>query len=148
MAIILFAITSLTADFVQDKQSELFVEPQRSTGVLEYKAPDYLRWEYLSLQPLVWEVEGDKGNMNKQIVNMLMLIRQCVQGDFEAAKTNFVVEQKDQHITLTPRKRELMRLFRKIEIMLQSDSQVAKQVVIYEANGDCTTIRFSNIQMQ
>lgn len=146
VAIILLVINSLTADFEQEKQSELFVEPQHSTGVLEYKAPDYLRWEYVSPQALIWEVEGETGNVNKQIVNMLMLIKQCIKGDFEAARTSLDVTQEGEFVSLIPKKREMLRFFRKIEIRLNTETGIAKQVVIYEANGDCTTIRFKNVK--
>lgn len=146
VAIILLVINSLTADFEQEKQSQLFVEAQHSTGVLEYRAPDYLRWEYVSPQSLIWEIEGETGNVNKQIVNMLMLIKQCVKGDFEAAKTSFNVAQEGELVTLIPKKREMQRFFRKIDIRLNTETGIAKQVVIYEANDDCTTIRFKNVR--
>ena len=140
-------IQSFTAHFVQDKQSQLFAEPQRSKGVLEYRTPDYLRWEYTSPKALVWEVDGDKGNVNPQVLQMLMMIKQCVKGDFDAAQKSFVVDQNGDQVTLTPKKRELQRMFQRIEIMMNPETEIAKQVVIYEANGDCTTIRFYDITM-
>lgn len=140
-------ISSFTARFVQDKQSELFSETQHSKGVLEYRAPDYLRWEYVYPQALVWEVNGDKGNVNPQILSMLMLIKQCVKGDFEAAQKSFVVEQHDEQVTLTPKKRELQRLFSRIEIVLNPQTEIARKVTIHEANGDCTTIQFYDVTM-
>ena len=144
---ILMVIASFTAHFVQDKQSALFTEPQRSEGVLVYRTPDYLRWEYLSPQALVWEIDGEKGNVNKQVASLLLLIKQCVKGDFGAAQKSFTVEQNGSSVVLTPKKRELQRLFRQIEIDLNPQTDIADRVVIHEANGDDTTIRFSQVTM-
>ena len=140
-------IQSFTARFVQEKQSVLFSEPQRSEGAMVYRTPDYLRWEYTAPQALVWETDGNSGNVNKQILSMLMLIKECVKGDFEAAQKSFVVEQQDETVTLTPKKRELQRLFQRIEITLNPKTSIANQVVIREANGDTTTIRFYDVTM-
>ena len=100
MVNLLLIIASFTAHFVQDKQSALFTEPQRSEGELVYRTPDYLRWEYTSPQPLVWEIDGDKGNVNKQITGLLMLIKQCVKGDFGAAEKSFTVQQNGHSVVL------------------------------------------------
>ena len=135
MVNLLLIIASFTAHFVQDKQSALFT------------TPDYLRWEYTSPQPLVWEIDGDKGNVNKQITGLLMLIKQCVKGDFGAAEKSFTVQQNGHSVVLTPKKRELQRLFRQIEIELNPQTDIADRVVIHEANGDDTTIRFSQVTM-
>ncbi len=147
MVNLILIIASFTAHFVQDKQSALFTEPQRSEGELVYRTPDYLRWEYTSPQPLVWEIDGDKGNVNKQITGLLMLIKQCVKGDFGAAEKSFTVQQNGHSVVLTPKKRELQRLFRQIEIELNPQTDIADRVVIHEANGDDTTIRFKQVTM-
>ena len=137
---------SFAAQFVQQKTSAMFVEPQRSEGQLLYRQPDYLRWEYTKPQPLVWELDGDKGNMNPHIKNMVMLIRQSISGDLAAAEKSFVVEQQDNIVTLTPKKRELKNLFIHIRIVLNPETQIADEVTIYEANGDTTHIRFFDVR--
>ena len=133
---------SFAAQFVQQKTSAMFAEPQRSEGQLIYRSPDYLRWEYTKPQPLLWELDGDKGNMNPHVKNMVMLIRQSISGDLTAAEKSFVVEQQDNTVTLTPRKRELKNLFSRIRIILNPETQIADEVTIYETNGDITVIRF------
>ena len=40
------ALTSLRADFVQDKNSEMFLAPVTSKGRFRFKAPDQVRWDY------------------------------------------------------------------------------------------------------
>ena len=144
---ILLAVTSFSAFFRQEKQSSLLAQPQHSEGVLEYRSPDYLRWEYTGPQPLVWELDGDKGNMNPHMKVVVALIRQAVSGDFDEAEKSFIVERNGDNVTLKPRKRELQRMFRQIAITLRHGTEIAEQVVISEANGDVTTIRFYDVKM-
>ena len=66
--IILTAIISLKADFTQTKTVALMNEPQVSTGHMEYRAPDYLLWEYITPQPVVWRMDGNTCNVNPPIV--------------------------------------------------------------------------------
>ena len=134
------------AQFVQTKQSPLFDAPQQSTGTLTYRQPDYLRWEYLSPQPLVWELKGDKGNMSSQLKGMVMLIRESIQGDFDKAKTSFDVSEEGNTITLVPKKREMKKIFRSIRITLNPATRIADLVELTEAGGDVTTIRFTDVQ--
>ena len=143
---ILMAIGSFVAQFIQQKQSPLFDAPQQSEGVLTYRQPDYLRWEYTSPQALVWELEGDKGNMPRSLKNMVMLIRESIQGDFDNAATSFEVKREGNMVTLIPKKRELKHIFSSIAITLNPETQVADQVVMTESGGDVTTIYFTQVQ--
>ena len=143
---IILTISSFVAPFVQQKQSPLFDTPQESKGVLTYRQPDYLRWEYTYPQAFVWELEGNKGNMSSQLKSMVTLIRESIKGDFEKAKSAFDIGIEDNIITLTPKKRELKNIFRSIRITLNPATQVAKQVEMTEASGDITTISFTNVQ--
>lgn len=143
---ILLAVGSFVAQFVQQKESPLFDAPQQSTGVLTYRQPDYLRWEYTSPQALAWELEGNKGNMTPQLKSMVMLIRESIHGDFSKAQSSFDVQTEGNIVTLTPRKRELRNIFRSIRITLNPATQIADEVVMTEAGGDITTIRFTHVQ--
>ena len=141
------AISSFTAHFVQEKQMKMFAETQQSKGVVTYKAPEYLRWEYVSPQPLVWELDGDKGNMNRQLKGLVMLIRQSISGDFADAEKDFDISLEGDIVTLTPKKRETKRLFTEIRITLNPNTQIADRVEMTEANGDKTVITFSKVLM-
>lgn len=143
---ILLSVGSFVAQFVQTKQSPLFDAPQESAGVLTYRQPGYLRWEYTSPQPLVWELNGDKGNMSSQLKGMVMLIRESIQGDFEKAKTSFEVTTEGNTITLIPKKRELKKIFRSIRITLNPYTRIADRVEMIEAGGDVTVIRFTDVK--
>jgi outer membrane lipoprotein carrier protein len=52
------AMKTLTARFVQRRESDLLVEPEESRGVFYYRAPDHVRWEYLSPNPISIIIDG------------------------------------------------------------------------------------------
>jgi len=130
LAFILSVIVSLEADFVQTKSSALMVEPQVSTGHMSYRAPDFMRWEYSKPQTIVWEIDGDKTNVNPQIQKLLRSIMASVQGQ----------SAEDANI-----QRETKKLFRSVQVTMDEKTHVAKQVELIEKNGDTTIIEFKNV---
>ena len=147
LTIIILAVSSFTAQFVQEQQMKMFAAPQRSNGIVKYEAPDYLRWEYLSPQPMVWELNGEKGNMDRRVKGLVALIRQCISGDFTETEKDFHITQDGNTVTLTPKKRETKRIFTEIVITLNPTTRIADRVEMSDANGDRTVITFSNVQM-
>ena len=144
MRMLLFILTLLSADFEQVKTSPLFAEPELSKGHLTYRQPDYLRWEYITPQTLVWEVDGAKGNVSPQVRQIVMLIIKSISGEYLQPNEDFNVVRTGDMAELTPKRRELKQLFTKISIRLNSKTEIADEVVLYEKNGDKTRIRFFN----
>lgn len=133
LAFILSVILSIEADFTQTKNVSLMSEPQVSTGHMIYRAPDYLQWAYTMPQAVVWEIEGDRTNVNPQIKGLLRMIMASIAGED-------IQDPKMQ--------RESKRLFRDIRIEMDDDKGVARQVQLIEKNGDITTIEFTNVITQ
>ncbi|MEM9291484.1 MAG: outer membrane lipoprotein carrier protein LolA [Acidobacteriota bacterium] len=46
-------VETLEATFRMVRESDLLLEPQESTGVLHYQAPDRVRWEYETPDPMI-----------------------------------------------------------------------------------------------
>ena len=132
-ALILSVILSLQADFVQTKSVAMMSEPQVSTGHMTYRAPDYIRWAYSTPQIVVWEIDGDKSNVNPQVQRLLQMIMTSVAG----GNTN---DPKLQ--------RETKKMFRSVNITMDETKQVANRVELIEKNGDITIIEFSNVITQ
>ena len=130
LLIILSSILSLEADFVQTKTVALMNEPQVSTGHMTYRAPDYLRWEYRTPQAVVWEMDGERSNVNPQIQGLLRMIMASIAGQ----------AQEDKKL-----QRESKRLFRSIDIVMDEQHQVAERVEMIEKNGDRTLIEFTHV---
>ena len=130
LAFIIAVIVSLEADFVQTKTVALMSEPQVSKGHMVYRAPDYMQWAYTSPQKIVWEMDGEKSNVNPQIQKLLRMIMSSIAGN----------AQEDAQL-----QRESKRLFRSVDIMMDEQNEVAKRVEMVEKNGDTTVIEFSNV---
>ncbi len=146
LSILLGVLTFLSADFEQVKTSQFFAEPEVSKGHMTYREPDYLRWEYTSPQELVWEVDGNKGNVSAQVRQIVTLILKSVSGSYLQENDDFHVLQEGDLTVLLPKRRELKQLFSKMTIRMDSKAEYANEVVLYEKNGDQTQIRFMNIK--
>ena len=133
LAFIIAVIVSLEADFVQTKNVAMMNEPQVSTGHMSYRAPDYMQWSYKTPQALVWEIDGEKSNVNPQIQKLLRMIMSSVAG----GNTDDMKLQK-----------ESKRLFREVNITMDEKNQVAQRVELIEKNGDATVIEFHHTQVK
>lgn len=51
---------TLEARFVQRRESALLVEPEESEGVFYYQAPDRVRWEYRTPNPISVVIDGEE----------------------------------------------------------------------------------------
>ena len=51
---------TLEARFVQRQESSLLVAPEESRGTFSYAAPDRVRWEYLSPNPISVVIQGSE----------------------------------------------------------------------------------------
>lgn len=130
LAFIIAAIISIQADFVQTKNSALFSEPQVSTGKMTYRAPGYLQWAYETPNKVVWEMDGERTNVNPQVQKLLRMIMASIASD----------GQIDAQM-----ERESKKLFQSVNILMDEKTNVARQVELIEKNGDTTIIEFKNV---
>lgn len=130
LAFILAAIVSIQADFVQTKNSALFSEPQVSTGKMIYRAPEYLHWAYETPNNVIWEIDGDRSNVNPQVQKLLRMIMASIASE---GKTDGKME------------RESKKLFQSVIVRMDEETHIAKQVELIEKNGDITIIEFKNV---
>lgn len=142
------SLTSLEADFSQTKTSSMFVTPQQAQGHLSFRSPSYLSWAYTSPEKQVWTLDDNKGSGSPLARQLMQLILQTITGSYLQPNADFDVSLSDSTANLTPKKRDLKRLFSSITIYFDSASQIAKQVLIIEPNGDQTDIRFSHTSYQ
>lgn len=130
LTLLISAILSLQADFVQTKTVALMNEPQVSTGHMTYRAPDYMQWAYLTPQNMVWEVDGNNSNVNPQVQRLLRMIMAAIAGEGE-------VDAKAQ--------KESRKLFQSVNVVMDESGRVAQRVELVEKNGDTTLIEFTNV---
>lgn len=154
------AVKSLHNSFVQTKQSKMLKNPVVSEGVMTYKSPNYLRWEYTKPEKVVVSVNGNAvqmtrngvksdGSANRMVSELTSTIMGCVSGAHIFDESSFVVsvfELSDAYqVQLVPRSRKMKRMFQSITISFDKKSFEVSSVVLAEKSDVSTTIRFTPI---
>ncbi|MBQ3850595.1 MAG: outer membrane lipoprotein carrier protein LolA, partial [Bacteroidales bacterium] len=152
-------LTSLSANFTQEKTSSLFTDKVVQKGKLMYKSPKQLRWEYTSPKAmtvifsngkvLLKTDKGTTANPNKMLSEMGNMIINTINGTFLKDNPDFSAryyKDKSGHITavLTPVNKRIKNYYKNITITLNGNSHLAEKVVLTEVNGDATIISFSD----
>ena len=152
-------LTSLSANFTQEKTSSLFTDKVVQKGKLMYKSPKQLRWEYTSPKAmtvifsngkvLLKTDKGTTANPNKMLSEMGNMIINTINGTFLKDNPDFnarYYKDKSGNITavLTPVNKKIKNYYKNITITLNGSSHLAEKVVLTEVNGDATTISFSD----
>lgn len=145
--------------FTQQKTMAMLAEPTVSEGLMTYKSPDKMRWEYTSPYAFALVVDGDKitkitdgneeildaksGRMYQGIVNIIM---SSATGQKLFDKATFNVDIQDigefWKTEMTPKKREMKRMFSKLTFFFSKENNIINKVEMTEANGDVTMIQF------
>ena len=152
-------ITSVQADFVQEKHLPILARPLISEGVFYYQAPHSLRWEYsrpvksiLLMHdgkikryvqgPSGFEAENSRGLEAMQVV--LDQITQWLMGRFDESPMFDAQLAPGGRIILTPKEAGFKAVIQRIEINLAEQPGVIRDVVIYESPDAYTRMRFTH----
>ena len=144
-------LTSLSANFTQEKTSALFTDKVVQKGTLNYKSPKQLRWEYTSPKAMAVIFSNGKvllkngksttTNPNKMLNEMGNMIINTINGSFlqenTAFKTRYYKNKSGQIVAV-------LTYYKNITITLNGSSHLADKVVLNENNGDTTTILFTD----
>ena len=150
-------ITSLQCNFVQEKTSVLLTEKAISKGLLFYKKPNLLRWEYTSPTKLVLVLnaenvylkneQGTTSNSNKLFKQLGGLIISTINGDALADNENFRAEYyfstKEKGflwIKLIPVSKRIKDMYLSVWIKMDTVKYLASEIIMEEKSGDKTTI--------
>jgi len=152
-------LTSLSANFTQEKSSSLFTDKVVQKGKLNYKSPKQLRWEYTSPKAmtvifsngkvLLKTEKGTTSNPNKMLSEMGNMIINTINGSFlkENAdfSTRYYKNKGGQYVVvLTTVNKKIKAYYKSISITLNNSTFLADKVMLTETNGDVTTITFSD----
>jgi outer membrane lipoprotein-sorting protein len=156
-------IGSIKSDFVQEKNLSMLSDKIVSKGVFWFKKENLVRMEYS--QPFsylmilsgnnVYIKDGQRESKvstksNKLFGQINQVIVDCVRGTalnnpdfsvrvFENA-SSFLIE-------LTPTTKNLIELFKNINIVVDKKDFSASKIEMFEASGDYSTITFTNKQL-
>lgn len=156
-------LKSMSCSFVQTKTLKMLHSKMVSQGVMYYKQPALLRWEYTSPYQYVFVLNGQRVVMrnskrtdvidikqNKIFQQITQIMMSSFTGECLTDKSNFKVEMmKDGDwwiANLTPEKKELKQMFASICITFDSKALMVTQVELKEKSGDHTLIVLKNVR--
>jgi outer membrane lipoprotein-sorting protein len=152
-------ITSVRAEFVQEKHMEILVGPLVSKGIFYFQAPNSLRWEYRSpVQSVLLMHDGrtkryilkngtiteDVGVHLQSMQVVLQDIAQWLNGRFEENPAFIASLEPGRKIVLRPKEKSLATMIQRIELILSDRPGIISAVMIYEGEKSYTRFEFRN----
>jgi outer membrane lipoprotein-sorting protein len=152
-------VTSVRAEFVQEKHMEILARPLVSKGIFYFKAPNSLRWEYRSpIQSILLMHDGrtkrylkrngaiieDKGAQLQSMQVVLQDISQWLSGRFEENPAFSASLEPGRKIVLRPKEKSLAIMIQRIELILSDRPGIISAVMIYEGEKSYTRFEFKN----
>lgn len=155
-------LKSMNCSFTQTKYLSLLSDKMVSEGKMSYKQSNKLRWEYTSPYKYLFIFNGTKvyvGNKsrkdvidtknNKVFKEVARIMMSTVTGTALSNSSDFSIDVADVKsiwkVTLIPKKKEMKKMFTKIELSFNKSNLMIAEINIYEKNNDRTNIRLKNI---
>ncbi len=158
------ALRSLEARFVQDKNSELLLEPVTSKGRFRFKAPDRVRWDYEMPDEMIVVFAGETlttfrpsddvaeritvPKKHRRFVRVLAGTQ-----PLDELKAQFSLTLSDRGtsepliLTLKPIHRTLKRKLAQVRLEIDRTLMLPVVVEYHEVDGDSTRYEFLNLQV-
>ena len=157
------AMSTMQCDFTQTKTMKMLKKTMTSQGLMYYKRPDKLRWQYTSPYDYTFIINGgmvslksQKSNekidvrKNKMFDQITKVILNSITGSGLKNSSDFTcVMYKNGNIysaKLYPKKKELKQVYQSIEIFFNAQRTMVTSVKMEEKTGDTTVIKFSNVK--
>ena len=155
-------ITSVKAEFVQEKHMKILAKPLVSRGFFYFQAPNSLRWEYRSpVQSVLLMHDGktkrylkrngaiieDAGAHLQSMQLVLQDIAQWLNGRFEENPAFSASLEPDRKIVLRPKDKSIAIIIQRIELILADRPGIIETVMIYEGENSYTRFEFKNAQL-
>jgi outer membrane lipoprotein-sorting protein len=164
------AIKDLAADFEQNKKTALLKKPMTSSGTIKLKGPK-TRWDTAKPHPTimtidasevriyypeqktveVYPVQGDMARLAASPLPRMSVIRE--QFEIKEIKPSELLPKGEEPgegllaISLTPKADALKEHIQSVRVLIDTSTACAKRVEITDADGDQTTIAFTNIRL-
>lgn len=155
-------ITTLQADFYQRKTSKLFKTPQELNGIIYFKKPDSIRWEYISPEKYIIFVEKENfkiyyPSLKKVKVGKVSRLRGRIfsilfaQEPLEKLKNYFIIElrrkENEDVLVLTPQMFKLKKYWKSWKLVINKKDYLPSSIEILEKDGDLTYVEFKNLKI-
>ena len=154
------AAESVQCNFTQTRHLAMMEEAIVSTGKMSYRRPDFLRWEYVSPEPMTLEIDGgtvmvtrgrdgavsDAGG-NKMYRELTKLLMGAVSGRLLGDEKLFSTQASSDGNVITailiPIRGDMKRLWNKMTMTFDATSYAALRIYIDEVGGGATVIKFT-----
>jgi len=156
-------ISSLQCKFEQEKTSVLLQEKAVSKGILVYKTPASLRWEYTepSKYVLIFHqdnvyIKDENGTTNapKMLKQLGNFIISTINGNSLIDNGNFQIDYYENEkmksviwVKLTPIPKKLKDMYASIQIKISTSDYLATEIVMEEKSGDKMKITLKDKKM-
>jgi len=150
-------VESISAEFVQAKHLPILARPLVSRGVLVFRKPDSLRWEYRepvrtimlmhkgALRRYRQSGEGlkEESGAGLQAMQLVMAeITDWFKGRFDNSRMFTARLEAGRKIVLLPKDPAFANVIQKIELQLANQPGVIASVIIYESPDSFTRLTF------
>lgn len=157
------SMKSMQCDFVQTKKMKLMKTEMQSKGVMFFVDPGKLRWEYKTPYSYIFILNGDKVHIkstkatqnidvqrNKVFRQISNIILNSITGGHLKSSADFSVEiwknKETYSARLYPKKKELKKLYKIIEITFNPALTMVKTIKMEETTGDVTIVNLNNVK--
>lgn len=153
-------IESIETAFIQEKHLSILKKPLESRGMLYYKAPDSLRWEYTSPVEIILLMHDGKverylkteeGKLEKDdsaslpiMETVLEEIGGWLKGEFEKNPYFTAQLMPGREILLTPKEDAMEAVIQKVVLHLSDRPGILEKAVIYESEDSYTNLIFED----
>ncbi len=154
------SVTSVQADFVQEKHLPILAKPLVSQGVFYFQAPRSLRWEYRApIKSILvmhdgrvrrFVAAGDSGFTEERGAGLEAMqvvveeISHWLAGDFDTNPMFNAKLEPGRRIVLTPKEQAMAKVIQRIELNLAQQPGVIDSVKIFESDTAYTQMTFSH----
>lgn len=155
------SMKSMQCNFTQNKTMSMLAEPTVSKGRMCYVSPDKMKWEYTDPYPFAIKVDGEKmtkiadgkeeilDTKNRMYQGMMKIIMSSATGKNLFDKSTFDITISSDgnfwRADMKPKKSDMKRMFSTMTFYFEKKRDIINKVVLTEANGDNTTIQFTDI---
>lgn len=159
------SLETLQADFVQTKESSMLLETAEATGTFSYAAPDRVRWEYRTPDPISLVIAEDRmttwyrdldraeevdiGRQSQKVLEYLgagsSLGTLLEYFDVELHRPQDATAPLE--LALAPRFERVARRLAGMSLWIDPEIYLPVRLRYVEADGDVTDYRFSNIRL-
>jgi len=159
------AMRSLEARFTQRKESEMLVEPEVSQGQFSYLAPDRVRWEFVSPNPMTVVIDKQQmttwyrdlkradviavGRYSEQVLQYLGASGTLeTLLDYFRVQATFPSDAKEPYrLRLDPRYPRIAKRIEAMDVWIDRERFVPVALRYQEPDGDVTEYRFTDIEV-